>query len=413
MAYHILFTMVFILFALAPKAQPADTKVQVSGQFRSRGEYDDTDFNKATPAHRSTFLRLRLNAAFEPADNVSTFVQLQDSRIYGSEPNTFANVRNADLHQIHLQVEEFLHKSLTLKMGRMELAYAAERLVGVVDWHNVGRAFDGTLLRYKSRDTLLVDFFGTKIVQRANLENPDDTGFYFTGFYATHQPKQTSRVDLYVLGEWNRRQTTNGRDHLQRLTIGTYDRGVINSFDYEMEAAVQFGTRVNPKTGKRQDVAAHMLTGTIGYTIDNAHKPRIALGYDYLSGAKLGHEDHKAFDTPFASNHKLYGFMDYFVNIPVHTQDAGLQDLIVKLQISPHAKFTLKADVHQFRTATKIMAKDNYGKEIDVTGLYHYRESINFSLGVSMFLPSDLMEAKFEGNSDPAFWAYLMTMANF
>ena len=413
MQYRLLPIALLITLASPLYTESANDGVKISGQFRSRGEFDDTDFNNDSPAQRSTLLRIRLNAAFQPADKISTFAQLQDSRVYGSEPNTFTNFRNVDLHQAYLQVDDFLAEKLTLKMGRIELAYAAERLVGAVDWLNVGRAFDGTMFRYKSSEKLVVELFGTKIVQRADLKNPADTGFYFGGLYATHQPKKTYRVDLYVLGEWNRRETVSGESDLQRVSVGTYNKGKLNAIDCEVEATVQFGTRHNSMTDQRQNISAYMLTGALGYTIDTEHRPRIALGYDYLSGGEPADEDYRAFDTPFATNHKFYGFMDYFVSIPFHTQGAGLQDLMVKFQITPHRKLTVKADAHQFIPAKKVAGARNYGQEVDLTALYHYHEVLDFVLGASLFLPGELMEAMFRGNSDPAFWAYLMTTANF
>jgi hypothetical protein len=156
-----------------------------------------------------------------------------------------------------------------------------------------------------------------------------------------------------------------------------------------------------------------MLTGSIGYTIDAAYKPRIAVGYDYLSGQDAGDEDYKVFDTLFATNHKFYGFMDYFLNIPVHTGGAGLQDLMAKFQISPHKKLTLKADLHHFMSAKEVANESTYGQEVDLTAIYRYDKAFNFTLAVSLFAPDKLMEARFGGNDDLAFWSYLMTTANF
>ena len=387
--------------------------VKLSGQFRTRGELDATDFNNDTPVNRSTQLRVRLDAAFQPAESILAFVQFQDSRIYGTEPNTFTNIRNVDLHQAYLQVGNFFAKKLSLKMGRMQMAYAKERLVGAVDWHNVGRAFDGTLLRYAPDERFGVDVFGTKIVQRADYENPADTGFYFGGLYASHRPKEFYRVDLYILGEWNRRETENHGAELQRVTIGTYDTGNFNVIDYDIEAAVQFGTRYNASTEERQRISAFMLTGAIGYTIDVAYKPRIRFGYDYLSGGEPTDENYKVFDTPFATNHRFYGLMDYFVSIPSHTEGRGLQDIMMQFEIAPNKKLTVRADVHQFLPAKRMMNGDSYGQEVDVTALYRYHEVLRFTLGASLFIPDKLMQSRFRENDDSAFWAYLMTTANF
>ena len=258
----------------------------MSGQFRSRGEL--------TPPI-STVIRLQSgvrcygyvsNAEFQPAEKISTFMQLQDSRVFGIEHGTIANLRNVDLHQAYLQVEDFLSQKLTLKMGRMQLSYAEERLIGEFDWSNVGRAFDGTLLRYAPNGMFSLDIFGTKIVQRTDYQNPADTGFYFGGLYASHRPKESYRVDLYILGELNRREAENKGADLKRVTIGTYDTGKFGAIDYDVEAAVQFGTRYNASTGERQRVSTFMLAGEIGHTFDVDNEPRVVLGYDYLSGGE-------------------------------------------------------------------------------------------------------------------------------
>ena len=410
---RILFAILVVAIINPRSIESSKDGIKLSGQFRTRGELGSTDFNNDTPINRNTQLRVRLNAAFQPAESISTFVQFQDSRIYGTEPNTFTNIRNVDLHQAYLQVDNFIAKKLSLKMGRMEMSYAKERLVGTVDWHNVGRAFDGTLLRYALDQRSALDVFGTKIVQRADYENPADTGFYFGGLYASHRPKESYRVDLYILGELNRRETGSHGADLQRVTIGTYDTGNFNMIDYDVEAAVQFGTRYNSSTEERQRISAFMLTGAIGYTVDVAYKPRIRFGYDYLSGGEPTDENYKAFDTPFATNHRFYGLMDYFVSIPFHTEGRGLQDIVMNFEIAPNKKITVRADVHQFMPAKRIMNGDSYGQEVDVTALYRFHEVLRFTLGTSLFIPDELMQTRFRGNDNLAFWAYLMTTANF
>jgi hypothetical protein len=211
----------------------------------------------------------------------------------------------------------------------------------------------------------------------------------------------------------NRRETESRGADLERVTIGTYDTGNFNAIDYDVEAAIQFGTRYNSSTGERQRVSAFMLTGEIGHTFNVDYKSRVVFGYDYLSGGEPTDENYKAFNTLFATTHKFYGFMDYFVNIPVQTQDRGLQDLMVKFQVVPHSKLTVSADVHQFMLAKRMMGDRSYGREVDITALYRYHKVLCFTLGASLFMPDKLMRTRFKENNDPAFWAYLMTTANF
>ena len=63
--------------------------------------------------------------------------------------------------------------------------------------------------------------------------------------------------------------------------------------------------------------------------------------------------------------------------------------------------------------AKKVKDENNYGQEVDLTAVYRYDKALGFTLGVSLFSPGELMEARFGGNNDLAFWSYLMTIANF
>lgn len=70
-------------------------------------------------------------------------------------------------------------------------------------------------------------------------------------------------------------------------------------------------------------------------------------------------------------------------------------------------------DFHQFLSAQTVEDMNSYGQEIDVTLVFRYHKSLNFTLGLSVFLPDVLMESRFKNNGDMAVWGYLMTTANF
>src|SRR5438477_12344041 len=52
---------------------------------------------------------------------------------------------------------------LTAKIGRQELIYGDERLIGAFDWNNVGRVFDAAKVRYEVPD-FWVDLFVSRVV---------------------------------------------------------------------------------------------------------------------------------------------------------------------------------------------------------------------------------------------------------
>lgn len=56
---------------------------------------------------------------------------------------------------------------------------------------------------------------------------------------------------------------------------------------------------------------------------------------------------------------------------------------------------------------------NSYGQEVDLTLAAAYHKALNFTLGLSVFLPDTLMQSRFKNNSDMAVWGYLMTTAYF
>ncbi|MEP6662389.1 MAG: alginate export family protein, partial [Verrucomicrobiota bacterium] len=102
-----------------------------------------------------------------------------------------------DLHQAYFTLGNLKEFPLSLKIGRQELAYGDERLVGPVGWNNIGRVFDAAKLRWQT-GSFGVDVFTSRTVipedGRFNVENDYD---FFSGIYATTTIVPKNTVDLY------------------------------------------------------------------------------------------------------------------------------------------------------------------------------------------------------------------------
>ncbi|MBI3195738.1 MAG: alginate export family protein, partial [Ignavibacteriae bacterium] len=143
------------MFVALATAQDFTPSTKWSGEVRVRSEVDMRDFNNLTPANTYTLLRTRLGFEALPVENVKVFLQTQDSRTFGMEANTQGDLKNLDLHQGYVEVQKFISDEITLKLGRMELVYANERILGAVNWHNIGRSFDGGLLKFNTESFVL------------------------------------------------------------------------------------------------------------------------------------------------------------------------------------------------------------------------------------------------------------------
>lgn len=397
---------------IASKSFAGDLPIIWKGEIRIRGEFDGRDFRNKTPANVYTFMRTRIGAEVTPIEKVQLFFQVQDARVFGEEKdlsgfNTISNTKNIDLHQAYVKVDDFLTNGLSLKLGRMELSYGNERIIGPVAWNNISRVFDGGLLRYQwAKDA--VDLFVTNIGETTvptAIATPTsvlalrDEGQLFSGLYYSSKSIDHLQLDGYALNQWNSARSNRVDDDLFRTTLGTYFKGDINQIQYEGEFAYQTGSSV------KKDLSAYMLTGSVGYNFTDSPFASVALGFDYLSGNTDADTTYKAFDPAFHTGHKFYGFMDYFIAIPNNANLRGLQDAYIKIVLKPIDQVLISIWAHSFQLAHSLNGNNKLGQEIDLTGTYNYNKNLSFDLGFSSFIPDVGMRTKF-GGADAAFWGY-------
>jgi len=101
--------------------------------------------------------------------------------------------------------------------------------------------------------------------------------------------------------------------------------------------------------------------------------------------------------------------MDFFLNVPVHTSQQGLMDLMLKTGRMVASDTKLDHHFHHFALAEGEDA--GLGQEIDLL-VSHKRGGASFQWGALMFLPGDAMEVM-KGGSDVAFKGYFQAGATF
>jgi len=381
----------------------AQDKIEVNAQIRPRLQVDNKDFNSSTGANSFTELRSRLGVTFSASKNLSGFVQIQDSRLFGSEPSTLSDTKNLDLHQAYFDIKEIFKLPFNLKIGRMELSYGSQRLIGAVDWHNVGRSFDGSVLKLITK-SVDVDFIAAR-TNESGLTSDTLDNFLFSA-YGSLKIFEGYKIQPFIIGE------TRVHANFNRFTIGLFvGDGNKVGFSNELDAAYQLGTQM-----KDVSISAHMATYNLKFTFDTKVKPMIGAGAAFLSGDN-GEDSSKlkVFNTLYATNHKFYGYMDYFLNIPTNTYGKGLIDLHGKASIMPFSKLTVALAYHMFNSSENFILIDgntstNFGFEIDLTLIYGYSDLVKFVGGFSYFTPGDIFKEK--RGADSSTWTYLMAIVN-
>jgi Alginate export len=380
----------------------AQSSFKVSGQIRPRLQMNNKDFKSDLDANNFTELRTRVGLDFSPAENITGFIQLQDSRVYGNELSTLASSDNLDLHQSYFTVNKLFNLPLNLKLGRMELSFGPQRIVGAVGWHNIGRSFDGGVIQLNTKK-VDVDFFTAKTNESG--EPGDTNDFSLIGAYGNLKLVKNYKIQPFLISELEK-----GTD-FNRYTFGVYINGNMGNFSHEIEGAYQLGSM-----SEDVDITAFMFAVNAKYKFNTPIKPVVGIGIDYLSGDDGDDADkYKVFNTLYATNHKYYGYMDYFLNIPTNTYNLGLMDLHAKAEISPFSKFKAAIAFHVFNSNADAYFEDNststsFGSEVDLTLIYTYNSAVKFQGGFSLFSPGEIF--KETRGEDTSTWGYLMAVVN-
>ncbi len=385
----------------------AQEGLKFSAQIRPRFEMDSKDFKSSTLPNTFTVFRTRLGLSFSPSDNLTGFVQIQDSRTFGEEATTTTNTKNLDLHQAYFKVENIFDLPVDVKLGRMEVSYGSERFIGAVNWNNVGRAFGGGIFTLKT-DAVNIDFFALKEFEKSNFGDSLDQSVYGLSF----DIGGLKNYKIQPLIIWQRSSPT---DLLSRFTFGTYVKGTLGNFDHEIDAGYQAGKIF--AGNRNQTVSAFILSYAANYTFESDLKPFIGAQIDYTSGDdNPADDDYKTYASLYGTGHKYFGYMDYFVNLVNDTYGLGIMDVVGKVGFSPITPLKINLHFHVFQANEDYglingSTSKNFGSEIDLVASYKYNSSITFEGGASMFMPGDIFKER--RGKDTSTWLYLMAVANF
>ena len=313
----------------------------LGGQARLRFESEtDKGFGSTNPSQDSFLLqRYFIHADLKHDSGLRFFLQGKFAHINNRDIDSgWAGFEDhADFHQAFADVPLGY---TTLRLGRQELQYGAQRLISPLDWGNTRRTFDGIKV-FTNVGNWRVDAFAVRPVinDRRNLDDEDEQKDFY-GLYATWKGSKALAADFYalLLKDNNLTENSNGTTGRRTIyTIGSRLYGKRDNWDYETEAAAQFGTYAG------DHIRAWMATIGGGYTFADAMwKPRIGLLYDYASGDRNPSDGtHSTFNQHFPLGHAYLGYLDRVGRQNIHAIKA-------QLKLKPSKKVTAWADFHTF-----------------------------------------------------------------
>lgn len=405
--------------------------VQFNGMVRYRIESDGRFFSFDAKPLAIDLLKTQVGVTVRINEDISLAAKLQDSRNFGEEDGGQSRgtldgiAKNFGLREGYVLWNNILTPGLSLKFGRMIFATNNERLIGALEWHNVGRSYDGNLIAYKAGEKTTFRTFAFKLGsdELAMTQAPKQAPQGLFGIDAD-LPWQ-DKLNLYYYYDRNAnlipRGSDAGKTHLERGTAGIYVKNAIGDAEYEIEVAHQLGSRRVTDSTARADISANLATAFISYKLLNNLKAGI--GCDFYTGDDLTTANtNEGFDHLFITIHKFYGYMDFFPNtvLPSSGQrqalavtGAGLIMPYVKANYTPHEKLTLQLWAMMFNAQQDIagVSSKNLGIETDLNAYYKFNKNVKVEAGVSSFLPGDAVKqtnpARGMGE-DMSYWSYLM-----
>jgi hypothetical protein len=283
--------------------------LRVRGEFRERAEgFSNAGF--VDGRDDAYFLsRVRFTAT-ATSKRVAGTMQVQDARVGDKRVGPTGSPFKAafDLRQAFVDLGGATGP-VGARLGRQEIAFGDQRLVGHANWLNSGRSFDAARVTLRSQ-AAQVDLFAASVVRILDDEfDKSGNGNRFAGAYASTGrilPRATVEPYVFWRRDVNQRAETGPLDSLQQVTTGARLVGKLPArLDYNVEVSVQRGS-LGPDS-----VRAWAGHWQLRRTLTGATAPHVTAEYNYASGdADPADGIRGTFDQLYPTAHDKYGLAD-------------------------------------------------------------------------------------------------------
>jgi hypothetical protein len=387
------------------------SRLRFSAEYRARFEgFDGGGFRDGND---DVYLlnRVRVGLKIQPATWLKFVFQGQDARALGNSriANAPPYQNSMDLRIGYVELGDPESKPASLRLGRQEINFGDQRLVGSSNWSNVARTFDAVRATFRHAGYRLDAFAASVVVLQEGAFDRPAAGNNLHGLYGGMEklvPQAT--IEPYIL--W-RLQPRLANEHgavanLDFKTIGVRWVGKIpGGFDYATEVAGQTG-------GLGADtVRAWAGHWVFGYTIPKQkYQPRFSSEYNHASGDKNPRDGIRGtFDHLYPTPHSKYGLCDQVGWRNIH-------DLRHGFDFKPHPKLSLAADFHSwwldsatdalYSASGTVLARrtdgsagTHIGEEIDIQSVWTVSKQVQIGAGLGHIFPGEFLKKASPGHS--------------
>ncbi|TRX16153.1 hypothetical protein FNW17_14810 [Flavobacterium franklandianum] len=424
----------------------AKAQFTLTGQLRPRTELREgqgTLQKNGDDAALHISQRTRLNAGYT-GYRFKVFMALQDVRVWGQDQSSINRTTtdaNDGLMLHEAWGEIFLNdtvskiKNLSLKIGRQEISYDDQKVIGALDWLQQARRHDAIVLKFANKGWIAD--IGAAFNQNSEktvgtLYNGIPTtygagtngiGTMYKSFQYAYVGKKFFFGDLSFLffkDDFNKYTTVAA---VKTPVQGVWSRTTTGLFyNVNPTRKINLAGSYYYQGGRNKDgriLSANLAS--ITSTVQVSRKLFVGPGIDYLSGTdgtKAVTTDSRSnlFDPLYGTPHKFWGGMDYFY-VASGFGNQGLMNYFFKAKYNAKDKLTLFAELHGFESANKVSngtggTRTSYlGTELDLKMSYNFTKLINIEAGYSYMKATNTMASAqvknvTNANLSPQ-WAYV------
>jgi len=427
----------------------AKAQFTLTGQVRPRTELRDgqgTLQQKGDDAALFTSQRARLNAGYS-GYRFKVFMAVQDVRVWGQDASTINRTTTDanDGFMLHEAWGELILndtvskiKNFSLKVGRQEISYDDQKVIGGLDWLQQARRHDAIVLKFANKGWIAdigAAFNQNKELQVGTLYNgippagtyPAGTngiGTMYKSFQYAYFAKKFYFGDLSFLFFKDDFNKYTAVGPVKTTAPGVWSRTTTGLFyNINPTRKINLTGSYYYQGGRNKDgrvLSANLASITSTFQVNR--KLFVGPGIDYLSGtdgtkAVTADSRSNEFDPLYGTPHKFWGYMDYFY-VASGFGKQGLLNYFFKAKYNATDKLSLFADLHGFQSANKVSngaggTRTPYlGTELDLKISYNFTKLINIEAGYSYMKATNTMaSAQVKNVSNASLspqWAYVM-----
>jgi hypothetical protein len=419
---------ILIIMASGLKAQ-----FNISGEFKMRGEYRG-GYGSLLDTSKTPYVDIlgRARIAFDyKNDKITTRFSLNDAWVFGQNYYSSDTITKNTINIFEAWFKYNFSKSFALKVGRTEVYYDDERLLGQSNWSMWGATHDILIAQYESSGANLKGDAGIAVNNTAPAGPAMSSynmgrNYKYLAYLYLNKKFLDNKLVLSILGITDVFQNTNTANSSINLFYARATAGAGLLYTDKKWGAFLNGFYQGGHYRDGREIKSNFYAAWVSYQVIKALK--LQVGYEHLSGNNFSDTTAykttvSGFSTLYGTSHRGYGYMDLFTVLVRDNTSPGLNDLYGRATVSFNDKMSLEATYRWFSlpygylskpTKTKPYAytevSTDLGSEIDLMYIYKPVPNLELNAAYCFFMPTSTMES-YDGLKSPARfaqYAYIM-----